>query len=423
MLNKLERFLRQYQMVRPGDTVVCAVSGGADSVALLFAMYLLATKLQITVRAAHFNHGLRGMESDRDEQFVRSFCGRYDIPLDVGSGCVNPGKKGLEAAARDARYAFLGSLSGKVATAHTADDNAETVLMHLLRGTGLRGLGGIPPVSGSLIRPMLGITRVEVLNFLEEYCLEYVEDSSNATDQFLRNRLRHNVIPLLKRENPRFSENISGMALRLRDDEQALEAMLPDGEDLCVSVLREMLPALRRRRIAGFLEICGVNEPESQHIEQVEGLIFSDKPSAKAHLPGGITVCRDYDRVILQQDRDVLEATVLECPGTVTVPMLGIRIVCSPARKPENRRDCFTVCPEGKIFVRHRLPGDKISIKNGHKSIKKIFIDEKVPASIRDSIPVLADEIGVLGLFGFGADCHRLALSLPAVEIRFEKMD
>lgn len=423
MLNKLEHFMRQYQMVHAGDTVVCAVSGGADSVALLFAMYLLAPKLQITVRAAHFNHGLRGVESDRDEQFVRSFCSRYDIPLDVGSGHVNPGKKGLEAAARDARYAFLSSLFGKVATAHTADDNAETVLMHMLRGTGLRGLGGIPPMSGSLIRPMLGITRAEVLEFLKEYCLEYVEDSSNSTDQFLRNRLRHNVIPLLKRENPRFSENISGMALRLRDDEQALEEMLPDGEDLCVTALREMLPALRRRRIAGFLEACGVGEPESQHIEQLEGLIFSDKPSAKAHLPGGITVCRDYDRIILEQEREVLEATVLECPGTVTVPALGLRIVCSPARKAENRRDCFTVCPEGKILVRHRLPGDKISIKNGHKSIKKLFIDEKVPASVRDSIPVLADEIGVLGLFGFGADSHRLALSLPAVEIRFEKLD
>lgn len=129
MRNKLLRMIRQYDMIMPGDTVVCAVSGGADSVALLFAMYLLRDKLDIRLEAAHFNHHLRGEESDGDEAFVREFCGRYDIPLHVGSAEVRPGKKGLEAAARDARYAFLRSLNGKIATAHTADDNAETVIM------------------------------------------------------------------------------------------------------------------------------------------------------------------------------------------------------------------------------------------------------------------------------------------------------
>ena len=143
MLNKLERFLKQQEMVCTGDTVVCAVSGGADSVALLFALYLLKDKLGIQLEAAHFNHNLRGEESCRDENFVRVLCDRYDIPLHVGSGVVTAGEKGLEAAARDARYAFLRNLPGKIATAHTADDNAETVLMHLIRGTGLKGLGGI----------------------------------------------------------------------------------------------------------------------------------------------------------------------------------------------------------------------------------------------------------------------------------------
>ncbi len=136
MRNKLLRMIRQYDMMAPGDTVICAVSGGADSVALLFAMYLLRDKLDIRLEAAHFNHHLRGEESDGDEAFVREFCGRYDIPLHVGSAEVHPGKKGLEAAARDARYAFLRSLNGKIATAHTADDNAETVIMRMIRGTG-----------------------------------------------------------------------------------------------------------------------------------------------------------------------------------------------------------------------------------------------------------------------------------------------
>ena len=145
MLNKLLKQLRQYEMVSAGDHVICAISGGADSVALLFGMYLLREKLGIRLSAVHFNHGLRGAESDRDEKFVRDFCAHYDIDLTVGKQQVVAGRKGLEAAAREARYAFFATLNGKIATAHTADDNAETVLMHLVRGTGLRGLGGIRP--------------------------------------------------------------------------------------------------------------------------------------------------------------------------------------------------------------------------------------------------------------------------------------
>ena len=143
MLNKLCAFIRQYDMLSAGDEVVCAVSGGADSVALLFGLYLVKDKLGIRLSAAHFNHGLRGGESDADEDFVRQLCERYEISLYCGAAKVTAGKKGLEAAARDARYTFLKSLPGKIATAHTADDNAETVLMHMVRGTGLKGLGGI----------------------------------------------------------------------------------------------------------------------------------------------------------------------------------------------------------------------------------------------------------------------------------------
>ena len=219
MLNKLQSFICGHQMICAGDRVVCAVSGGADSVALLFSLYLLREKLEFTLTAAHFNHGLRGEESQRDEEFVRGLCDRLDIPLQVGSAQVKAGEKGLEAAARDARYGFFYTLEGKIATAHTANDNAETVLMHLVRGTGLKGLGGIAPVRGRLIRPMLDITRNEVLAFLQEYNLSFVEDSSNGTDDFLRNRLRHNVFPLLEQENPRLAENMSAIAQRLRLDE------------------------------------------------------------------------------------------------------------------------------------------------------------------------------------------------------------
>ena len=165
MLNKLLTFIRQQKLMEPGDRVICALSGGPDSVALTFALYLLKDKLQIRLEAAHFNHLFRGEEGYRDENFVREFCARYDIPLTVGRGEVVAGKKGLEAAARDARYPFLRSLPGKIATAHTADDNAETLLLHLVRGTGLKGLGGIPPVNGNVIRPLLSVTQQEVEDF------------------------------------------------------------------------------------------------------------------------------------------------------------------------------------------------------------------------------------------------------------------
>lgn len=404
MLTDLQKQLRSYDMLRPGDTVTCAVSGGADSVALLFGMYLLKDKLGITLQAAHFNHHLRGEESDRDEAFVRQFCDRYDIPLTVGQGNVVAGKKGLEAAARDARYAFLKTLSGKIATAHTADDNAETVLMHLVRGTGLKGLGGIAPVNGPFIRPLLNITRAQVEAFLGEYCLSYVEDSSNGHDDFLRNRLRHHVMPLLAAENPRFAENTSAMAQRLRQDEaelaeKAAVESLPDVEEL-----KAMTPALRSRILERFLKESGVREPEAEHIALAESLVFSGKPSARAQFPGGITVTRVYGKL--------QAAEAAEKPRC--------RITCGPAEEVCNTADTFTVRPVGTIVVRSRQSGDEMRLPGGTKSLKKLFIDRKIPAAQRDSVPVIADERGVLGVYGIGVNLDRVPEQLPATRIYVE---
>jgi len=266
MLNKLVAFMDCYRMVQQGDRVVCAVSGGADSMALLWAMYLLQDKLQIQAVAAHFDHGLRGEESRRDAAFVRDFCAGYKIPFTCGNGQVVAGKKGLEAAAREARYGFLCSLPGKIATAHTADDNAETILMHLVRGTGLKGLGGIAPVNGNLIRPMLSVTREDVVAFLEEYHIPYVEDSTNARDTFLRNRLRHTVMPLLRQENPALATNLSAMALRLREDEMALEEAAEAANTNDVTRIRGLQPAVRSRVLSKMLLDAGVKEPEASHI-------------------------------------------------------------------------------------------------------------------------------------------------------------
>ena len=418
MRNKLLRMIRQYDMIMPGDTVICAVSGGADSVALLFAMYLLKDKLDIRLEAAHFNHRLRGRESDEDEAFVRELCGRYDIPLHVGSAEVRLGKKGLEAAARDARYAFLRSLDGKIATAHTADDNAETVIMRMIRGTGLKGLGAIAPVSGRVIRPMLTVNRQEVEAFLSTWGLPHREDSSNASAAFLRNRIRHTVMPLLKAENPKLAENLSQMALHLREDEDFLAAQSQFSTLPGVQTLKSMPRAQRSRCIERFLKDSGVREPEDSHICAVEGLLFSDRPSARVNLPGGVTVSRRYDRLEAQAQKPRPEPTALVCPGETVYG--DYRVTCFPAEEKINTSDTFTVCPAGTLMLRPRESGDSIRLSGGTKSLKKLFIDRKIPASRRERIPVLCDERGVLGVYSIGVHVDRAAGELPAVTVHFD---
>lgn len=415
MLNKLRAFLKEQALLSPGDKVIAAVSGGADSVAMLFALYLLRDELGITLEAAHFNHRLRGAESDRDEAFVTDFCGRYCIPLHLGSGRIVSGKKGLEAAARDARYAFLRSLPGKVATAHTADDNAETVLMRLIRGTGLKGLGAIAPVSGNVIRPMLTVTRDDVEAFLEEYALPHVEDSSNAEDDFLRNRIRHGILPLMRAENPRIGENLSAMALLLRQDEACLQAMIPEEQMPDVSRLKAMEPALRRRTLERFLKAQGVREPEQIHILQAEQLLYHWSPSASMQFPGGVTIGRQYDRLVRLECAPELPETRLSVPGEICIG--GKRFVSEYATDLEERPDSVLVCPVGVLIVRSRRSGDTMRLPGGTRSLKKMYIDRKIPASQRAAVPVLADDRGVLAVFGIGTDIRFRPDSLPAVRV------
>ena len=415
MLNKLRAFLKEQALLSPGDRVIAAVSGGADSVAMLFALYLLRDELGISLEAAHFNHHLRGAESDRDEAFVTDFCGRYDIPLHLGSGRIVPGKKGLEAAARDARYAFLRRLPGKVATAHTADDNAETVLMRLIRGTGLKGLGAIAHVSGNVIRPMLTVTRDDVEAFLEEYALPHVEDSSNGTDDFLRNRIRHGILPLMRAENPRIGENLSAMALLLRQDEACLQAMIPEEQVPDVSRLKAMEPALRRRALERFLKAQGVREPEQIHILQAEQLLYHWSPSAAMQFPGGVTIERQYDRLVRLECAPELPETRLSVPGETCIGEK--RFVSEYATDLEERPDSVLVCPVGALTVRSRRSGDTMWLPGGTRSLKKMYIDRKIPASQRAAVPVLADDRGVLAVFGIGTDIRFRPDSLPAVRI------
>jgi len=411
MRNKLLTFIREQTMVQPGDTVVCAVSGGADSMALLRAMCLLKDTLHIQVQAAHFNHNLRGEESERDEAFVKDFCAAHGIPCHIGSARVEAGEKGLEAAARNARYAFLQSLSGKIATAHTADDNAETMLMHLLRGTGLKGLGGIAPVRDNLIRPMLTVTRREVLAFLKEESIPYVTDSSNETDAFLRNRIRHHVMPLLKAENPSLAENLSATALRLRQDEAVLDEQAALTSN--VEVLRQMPPSVQTRALQKLLVSFGVREPEAQHIALLRRLVCSGNPSAAGEFPGGVVIGREYGTLVKLEKGEKLGTYALDCPGETEIPELGIRVTCQSG-------EGIPVCVKGSLVLRSRQEGDTIRLSCGTRTLKKLFIDKKIPAMARDRIPVVADDAGVLLIPEL--NLHRISEETPNCRIRIETL-
>ena len=411
MRNKLLAFLRAQSMVKPGDTVVCAVSGGADSMALLWCLYRLKEKLEIHVEAAHFNHGLRGEESDRDEAFVRGFCQAHGIICHMGRGAVVSGEKGLEAAARESRYRFLYSLPGVIATAHTADDNAETLLMHLVRGAGLKGLGGITPKTDRLIRPMLTVTRREVLAFLKAESIPYVTDSSNETDDFLRNRIRRHVLPLLKEENPSLAENLSATALRLRQDEDALDALAEPTAQ--VAALLRMDPALQSRALTKLLLSWGVPEPESGHVALLRKLLVSENPSAVGDFPGNIRIARQYGKLVKLEAAEDLPQVILNNPGTTNIPQWGVRVTCMPAEAG----DGWQVRVEGPLVLRSRKEGDTIVLPGGTKSLKKLFIDRKIPAHRRARIPVIADNRGVVGVAGIGPSRDRLEKANVCIQI------
>lgn len=414
MIETIRRFCRENELLSPGQRVICALSGGADSVALLWAMYLLRESWPLELSAAHFNHGLRGAESDRDEEFVRSLCQTYEIPLQVGRGSVQPGKKGVEDAARRARYAFLESLDPQavIATAHTADDNAETVLMHLLRGSGLRGLGGIAPRRGRIIRPMLEVTRQEVMEFLTQWHLPHVEDSSNASDLFLRNRIRRELMPVLTRENPGFLRRCGVTARQLRQDASCLDrlarqsyARIVGPRGLHCPTLLEQERAVSSRVLETFCREMGVVEPDFDQISKAFSLAASAKPSAWARFPGGVILERRYEYLARRESVQKPEPVALPVPGTARFgpwkveARIGEKIANSPLAFSV---PCATI--DTNLLLRARAPGDRLRLPGGEKSLRQLLIDRKIPAAQRDLLPVVSCGERILGVAGIGAN-------------------
>ena len=397
-----------------GETVYCAVSGGADSVALLHCLNSLREELGITVCAAHFNHCLRGEASNADEAFVRDFCEQHGIHLTCGRGDTNArvaaSDDSVEEAARRLRYEFFATLPGHVATAHTADDNLETLLINLIRGTSLAGLCGIPPQRGNILRPMLHVTRDEVMAYLLSHSLPHREDASNAEDAYLRNRLRHHVVPLLKVENPVLSEAVSALTQRLRlDDElllaQAKEALqaAQNGDGWRCSHLAVLPESLLHRAAIELLK--DIPDRTSRHVDALCDLIRSSNPSAQLNLPGGRIARREYDLLLFSPaDALPLPTTPLCIPGVTQAGSWQITCRLSPV---PTEGLCLPYRADATYFVRARQPGDRLQLSGGSKSLKDLMIDRKIPAARRESIPVFCDETGPIALLGVAADVNK----------------
>lgn len=451
MLEKIEAFTQRHGLFPEGGLVLAAVSGGADSVSLLQALLELSERRGFSVAAMHYNHQLRGGESDRDAAFVKKLCYDKNVPLYTGSGDVRAyGQEngfGLEASARRLRYDFFYETAVKlnaqrIATAHTADDNAETVLLNLTRGSGLRGLGGIPPRRGNIIRPMLTVTRLEVLSFLEARSLPYMEDSTNALPICSRNIIRHRVIPVLKELNPRAAEHITAAAALAREDETYLTGLAQQfidenlKDDALDAALLAGLPLPIGRRVVRTL---AGSAAAAAHVSAVLALCTSGDVSGEVALPGR-TVYREYGRIrfdpgprspVTEGFRPIEIRLDPDDAGTpVWMPELHLKVTWRITKFSEKINNSFHTFLfkydniYGKIVIRPRETGDKIELfgHNGTKSLKKLFIENRIPVRKRPLIPVLADDIGVLGVCGLGFD--QRAACQPgdtALEINFEE--
>lgn len=446
MLDKVRKTIARHAMLERGGRLVVAVSGGPDSVALLKVLTMLAAEEELSLLVAHLNHGLRGEEADQEEEFV------HRLSLGLGLECFSrkidvaalrgPGKS-LEELCREQRYAFLKEAAAafqatRIVLGHHLDDQAETVLMHLLRGSGTEGLRGmLPRREGMIIRPLLEITRKEILVFLAETGLSFMEDSSNSHDCHLRNRIRHQLLPALRTDyNPRIEANLARTAEILRLDDACLNTLVEDwlnqwglvaGAGVQLLPLPEFLKlheALQHRIIKTML--TGIL-PQGrgigyQHIMAAVALAGGAHGSAELDLPGGVLLRREYDQLLFTR-RSCRRATLADrgtatsfcyavpIPGVVHVREAGAALNFQWADRhlsfvPENLGQGVALMDydalQLPLVIRNVLPGDRMQPlgMTGTKKIKSILIDTKVPRARRRLIPILADRQSILWYAG-----------------------
>jgi len=415
--------------IAAGQGLVVGVSGGADSVALLDAVVALAAARRLRVVAAHLDHGLREGSAD-DARFVADLCARLGVPLRSGCADVRARARrdghGLEAAARAERRAFLGRVrreegAALVLLAHTRDDQAETVLLRLLRGAGSRGLGAMRSRAGRLLRPLLGVSRGEVLAHVEARGLRFREDASNRDPAFARNRVRHELLPYLESGfNPRLREGLARTATLLADEADCLERLasrIPFEEtaaaevELPLAALREAHPALARlalRRAIG--RTGGLGRVTADQVERL--LTLARRPGASGRrlpLPGGREASLRFDRLHIGPRRAVPDAfeRALPVPGEVALPAGTLRAEPATGPATSNAQMAILPLPDEPLVVRTRRPGDRVRSHGREISLGRFLMALRVPAEARAGLALVAAGRRVLFVPGLALDAPR----------------
>ncbi len=411
--------VERYGMLVPGERVIVALSGGADSMALLHFFTVLRGCMSLELDAAHVNHLLRGAESEADERFVRQVCADWSVPLHVLRADVRALARergqGIEACGRVVRYDYFKSLGGKTATAHTLTDSMETVLYHLTRGCGLRGACGIPPVRGSVIRPLIACTRAQVESYCAAHAIEYRRDSTNASREYARNRIRLDVLPQLRGINPAAEEAFGRFLEDAREDEAYLEALAEEArrdaqraEGYDVRMLADLPQPVRRRALYRILYERGGVMPERRHLIRLEQML---EQGGRASLNGGVDAAVSGGRLtFLSAEKEQCPFSVPLLPGRYPIPggEAEITLQSSGHKKFKNEVldiaiDCDKI--NSKAVLRARMPGDCLRLPGRPcKSLKKLFNEAHVPPQERGARVIAADAAGVLWAEGFGPD-------------------
>lgn len=420
---KIESVMARYQMVSPGDIVIVGVSGGADSMCLLHFFNQISSKMRFTILCAHVHHGIRGEEADRDEAFVRDYCEknevqfrsvRYDVPkISQETG------ESVEECGRRLRYEFFASLSeaAKIATAHHLGDSMETVLLNLARGTGLKGLTGIPPVRGRIIRPLITCTREEIEEYLAENNVPYVTDSTNLSDEYARNKIRHAAIPALMQVNPSFADAFIRCTGILSDAEDYLEKKTQESfekareaDGFSVPGILSLDKAIRDRLLMKIALFYGAQEPSEKHVLLLASVLES---GGAVTLPGPVTLSSD-GKILSQALR--LPPCEMETPvradcsryvfpgGLLLVETIDKKQFSLYNNKKPDFRDCGdAACLQNAVF-RSRKDGDRFRFPNAEhsKKLKNLFHEKNIRPEDRYGIPMLANANNILWINGIG---------------------
>lgn len=415
LIETVRKTIKEHELVKQGDKVIAAFSGGADSVCMLHVLYGLSVSMGFSLYAAHVHHGLRGKSADGDARFAEEFCQSYQIPFFIQHADVaayaSTNALSIEDAGRRVRYDFFYELLRKlsadvIATAHHKNDNAETVLHHLLRGSGINGLQGILPKNGRIIRPLIAVAGCETKDYCITNGLSYRTDESNSDKSFTRNRIRLELIPYLENN---FNSNIVSALCGLSEiaaadkryfdqmTEKLSKKLLTFDLQSCTIDKREFLKlpdALQSRMIRYAGEQLDISF-EFKHILLLKQMLEKDRTGKRLCLPNGY-IELSYDQILLKKECAVISFCYqLQEEMELLIPEAGLFL--TTAKDGEG-----VVLPRGKkIEIRSRKDGDKIRVRDMTKKIKDIFIDNKVPREKRDQIPVVTVDDVPVWVVGF----------------------